>query len=100
MSIERSRGRTAHDDVLTPAEWRVVEAVRHGLTNAIIASRLGVSADAVKFHVANALQSSALQAALNSGAGTVCAGTACCEEVRETWIRIFSSAASASFLER
>lgn len=50
-----SRGRPPHDDVLTPAEWRVVEGVRHGLTNRDIAGRLGVSPDAVKFHVANAL---------------------------------------------
>lgn len=50
-----SRGRPPHPDVLTPAEWRVVEAVRHGLGNAAIARRLGVSVDAVKFHVANAL---------------------------------------------
>lgn len=50
-----TRGRPPHPDVLTPAEWRVVEAVRHGLGNAAIARRLAVSVDAVKFHVANAL---------------------------------------------
>lgn len=49
------RGRPPHRDVLTPAEWAVIEAVRHGLTNRAIAARQGVSADAVKFHVANAL---------------------------------------------
>jgi DNA-binding CsgD family transcriptional regulator/catechol 2,3-dioxygenase-like lactoylglutathione lyase family enzyme len=54
MSSKRPRGRPPHDDALTPAEWRVVEAVRHGMTNRIIAERLGVSLDAVKFHVANA----------------------------------------------
>jgi DNA-binding CsgD family transcriptional regulator/catechol 2,3-dioxygenase-like lactoylglutathione lyase family enzyme len=48
-------GRPAHDDVLTPAEWRVAEQVRHGMTNRRIAARTGVSADAVKFHVRNAL---------------------------------------------
>jgi len=48
-------GRPPHPDLLTPAEWRVVEAVRHGLSNPAIATRLGVSIDAVKFHVANAL---------------------------------------------
>jgi orotate phosphoribosyltransferase-like protein len=42
--------------VLTPAEWRVVEAVRHGMSNPQIAKRQGVSVDAIKFHVANALQ--------------------------------------------
>jgi DNA-binding CsgD family transcriptional regulator/catechol 2,3-dioxygenase-like lactoylglutathione lyase family enzyme len=52
---EGKRGRPPHDDVLTPAEWRVTELVRHGLTNARIAAMLSVSADAVKFHVANAL---------------------------------------------
>ena len=52
---EGKRGRPPHDDVLTPAEWRVTELVRHGLTNARIAALLGVSADAVKFHVANAV---------------------------------------------
>jgi catechol 2,3-dioxygenase-like lactoylglutathione lyase family enzyme len=41
--------------VLTPAEWRVVDAVRHGMSNREIATRRGVSVDAVKFHVANAL---------------------------------------------
>ena len=50
------RGRPPHDDLLTPAEWRVVEAVRHGLSNREIAERRGISLDAVKFHVANALQ--------------------------------------------
>ena len=49
------RGRPPHDDVLTPAEWRVLELVRHGLTNAAIAGRMSVSADAVKYHVANIL---------------------------------------------
>ena len=56
MANPRERGRPAHPDVLTPAEWRVVEAVRHGLRNREIAARQGVSLDAVKFHVANALQ--------------------------------------------
>ena len=51
-----TRGRPPHADVLTPAEWRVVEAIRHGLTNRDIARRQGVSLDAVKYHVANALQ--------------------------------------------
>jgi DNA-binding CsgD family transcriptional regulator/catechol 2,3-dioxygenase-like lactoylglutathione lyase family enzyme len=48
-------GRPRHDDVLTPAEWKVAEQVRHGMTNRRIAERMGVSADAVKFHVGNAL---------------------------------------------
>ena len=48
-------GRPRHDDVLTPTEWKVAEQVRHGMTNRRIAERMGVSLDAVKFHVANAL---------------------------------------------
>jgi DNA-binding CsgD family transcriptional regulator/catechol 2,3-dioxygenase-like lactoylglutathione lyase family enzyme len=55
MAIRRPRGRPRHDDVLTPAEWRVVHAVRHGLSNPQIAKRRGISLDAVKFHVANAI---------------------------------------------
>src|SRR6185503_12357448 len=55
MALRRPRGRPAYADVLTPAEWRVVEAVRHGMTNPQIAGRQNVSADAVKYHVANAL---------------------------------------------
>lgn len=49
------RGRPPHDDLLTPAEWRTVHSVRHGMTNAAIAERRGISLDAVKFHVANAI---------------------------------------------
>nr|WP_166178169.1 LuxR C-terminal-related transcriptional regulator [Altererythrobacter segetis] len=48
-------GRPPRDDLLTPAEWAVVEFVRHGLTNRQIAARRRVSLDAVKFHVGNAL---------------------------------------------
>lgn len=49
------RGRPRHPDQLTPTEWRVVDAVRHGLSTRQIARHRGVSPDAVKFHVANAL---------------------------------------------
>lgn len=55
MSSGKERGRPAHPDVLTPAEWRVAEGVRHGLTNPQIAARQGVGLDAVKFHVSNIL---------------------------------------------
>ena len=55
MLMKRARGRPRHDDVLTPGEWRIVHAVRHGLSNAQIAKRRGISVDAVKFHVANAI---------------------------------------------
>jgi DNA-binding CsgD family transcriptional regulator/catechol 2,3-dioxygenase-like lactoylglutathione lyase family enzyme len=53
--MERKRGRPPHEDRLTPAEWRVVNAVRHGLSDAAIAKRRGISRDAVRFHVRNAL---------------------------------------------
>jgi DNA-binding CsgD family transcriptional regulator/predicted enzyme related to lactoylglutathione lyase len=52
-TARRSRGRPRHDDVLTPAEWRIAHAVKHGMTNRAIAERRGISIDAVKFHVAN-----------------------------------------------
>jgi DNA-binding CsgD family transcriptional regulator/catechol 2,3-dioxygenase-like lactoylglutathione lyase family enzyme len=55
MISRRRRGRPAHDDVLTPAEWRIVHAVRHGMTNREIAQRRGISLEAVKYHVANAV---------------------------------------------
>jgi DNA-binding CsgD family transcriptional regulator/catechol 2,3-dioxygenase-like lactoylglutathione lyase family enzyme len=49
------RGRPPSPDQLTPAEWRVVDAVRHGMSNPQIAARRGFSINAVKFHVSNAL---------------------------------------------
>ena len=55
MTTKRERGRPAHPDILTPAEWRVAECIRHGLTNPQIASRQSISVDAVKFHVSNIL---------------------------------------------
>jgi DNA-binding CsgD family transcriptional regulator/catechol 2,3-dioxygenase-like lactoylglutathione lyase family enzyme len=55
VSGKRARGRPPHGDVLTPAEWRVVEAVRHGMSSRVIAARRGISVDAVKYHVGNAL---------------------------------------------
>jgi DNA-binding CsgD family transcriptional regulator/catechol 2,3-dioxygenase-like lactoylglutathione lyase family enzyme len=54
MSIRSPRGRPPHADILTPAEWRIVHAIQHGMTNREIAARRGVSVDAVKYHVANA----------------------------------------------
>lgn len=51
----RTRGRPRHDDVLTPAEWQVVNAIRHGLSNVRIARLRGISVDAVKFHAKNAI---------------------------------------------
>ena len=60
--MERNRGgRPRHPDILTPAEWRVLEALREGGTNAEIGARLGISADAVKYHVSNMLGKLALR---------------------------------------
>ena len=55
MPGRRRRGRSPHDDVLTPTEWRVVHAVQHGMSNRAIAARRGISPDAVKFHIRNAM---------------------------------------------
>jgi DNA-binding CsgD family transcriptional regulator/catechol 2,3-dioxygenase-like lactoylglutathione lyase family enzyme len=55
MGQSKPRGRPPHDDVLTPAEWRIVHAVQHGMTNREIAERRRISLDAVKFHVGNAI---------------------------------------------
>ncbi|HYL71727.1 MAG TPA: LuxR C-terminal-related transcriptional regulator [Candidatus Dormibacteraeota bacterium] len=55
MARGTRRGRPPHDDLLTPTEWRVVHAVQHGLSNRQIAARRGISLDAVKYHVANAV---------------------------------------------
>lgn len=50
----RRRGRPAHDDLLTPTEWRIAHFVRHGASYARIAAICRISRDAVKFHVRNA----------------------------------------------
>ena len=49
------RGRPPHQDVLTPAEWRVLEQLREGRPNAEIAERLGLSVNTVKTHVSSML---------------------------------------------
>lgn len=53
MSAMRGRGRPPHPDLLTPAEWRVLDLVRHGMGRAEIARRRGTSIDAVNYHLAN-----------------------------------------------
>ena len=53
MSPIRGRGRPPHPDVLTPAEWRVLDLARHGLRRTEIARARGTSVDAVKYHLAN-----------------------------------------------
>ena len=55
MTDTPRRGRPPYPDVLTPTEWRVVHAIQHGLSNREIATRRGISLDAVKYHVANAV---------------------------------------------
>lgn len=42
-------------DLLTPAEWRVLHALQHGMSNRTMATRLGVSIGAIKYHVRNIL---------------------------------------------
>ena len=53
MAERRGRGRPPHPDVLTPAEWQVLNWVRHGVNRAEIARRRGTGVDAVKYHLAN-----------------------------------------------
>ena len=54
--MKRNRlGRPPHPDILTPAEWRVLEALREGGTNAEIGARLGLAPDTVKYRVSNML---------------------------------------------
>jgi DNA-binding CsgD family transcriptional regulator/catechol 2,3-dioxygenase-like lactoylglutathione lyase family enzyme len=49
----RGRGRPPHPDILTPAEWSILDAWRHGMTRAAIAERRGVSVYAVRYHLRN-----------------------------------------------
>jgi DNA-binding CsgD family transcriptional regulator/catechol 2,3-dioxygenase-like lactoylglutathione lyase family enzyme len=51
--MARRRGRPPHPDVLTPAEWRVLDWWRHGVSRAELARRREVSENAVKYHLAN-----------------------------------------------
>jgi DNA-binding CsgD family transcriptional regulator len=47
------RGRPVYPGRFTPKEEKVLNATKHGLSNAQIAKRLGVSINAVKFHLRN-----------------------------------------------
>jgi DNA-binding CsgD family transcriptional regulator/catechol 2,3-dioxygenase-like lactoylglutathione lyase family enzyme len=51
--MARRRGRPPHPDVLTPAEWRVLDWWRHGVGRAEVARLNGTSENAVKYHLAN-----------------------------------------------
>ena len=53
MAARRGRGRPPHPDVLTPTEWRVLDALRHGMPRREIAARRGTSLHAVKYHARN-----------------------------------------------
>jgi DNA-binding CsgD family transcriptional regulator/catechol 2,3-dioxygenase-like lactoylglutathione lyase family enzyme len=53
MRTRRGRGRPPHPDVLTPAEWQVLDWLRHGVSRREIARRRRTSLDAVKYHLAN-----------------------------------------------
>ena len=53
MTKNKRRGRPPYPDLLTPTEWRITHAAQHGMSNREIAERLGVSFDAVKFHITN-----------------------------------------------
>ncbi len=51
----KRRGRPPYPDILTPREWEVLSLLRDGLSNPEIAERLGVTRDAVKYHVSQIL---------------------------------------------
>jgi DNA-binding CsgD family transcriptional regulator/catechol 2,3-dioxygenase-like lactoylglutathione lyase family enzyme len=53
MPSTRGPGRPPHPDVLTPTEWRVLDALRHGMPRREIAERRGISLNAVKYHARN-----------------------------------------------
>ncbi|MBI5287359.1 MAG: hypothetical protein HY873_00095 [Chloroflexi bacterium] len=55
-STRGKRGRPRHPGVFTPAEWRVVDAIRAHETNARIAQELGVSVHTVRSHVSRILR--------------------------------------------
>ena len=56
MNASNTKGRPAHQDVLTPAEWRVVSLAQHGLTNQQMADSLHVSINTVKYHITQAVE--------------------------------------------
>ena len=51
--MPRRRGRPPHPDVLTPAEWQVLDWWRHGVARSEVARLRGTTEDAVKYHLAN-----------------------------------------------
>src|SRR5438445_9578199 len=55
------RGRRPHPDILTPREWEVLSLLREQRSNPEIAEQLGVSRDAVKYHVSEILSKLGLE---------------------------------------
>lgn len=55
LKERRPRGRPRHEDILTPREWQVFELLEAGLTNKQIATRMGISENGAKYHVAEIL---------------------------------------------
>lgn len=51
--FRRPRGRPPYPGILTPAEQRVLEALRVESTNAAIAARLGIGVETVRYHLEN-----------------------------------------------
>lgn len=52
----RARGRPAHPDVLTRAEWAILDHWRHGMGRLAIARLRDISAYAVRYHLRNISQ--------------------------------------------
>lgn len=50
---QRPRGRPAHPDVLTPAEWSVLDLYRHGHSRRAMARLRGTSEYAIRYHLRN-----------------------------------------------
>ena len=55
MRHPKRQGRPPYESIMTPREWQVLALVRQRLTNGDIGQSLGVSSDAVKFHISNML---------------------------------------------
>jgi DNA-binding CsgD family transcriptional regulator len=55
------RGRRPYPDILTPREWEVLTLLREGRSNPEIAAQIGVSRDAVKYHVSEILSKLGLE---------------------------------------